>query len=420
MSMRTILKVGILIIVLCAAAFAVDGVPPSSGENSEMATNVCNCPGFCDLDRVGGLTPVDVVYIVNFVYRQLDARPPLIDCSTENGDWDCSGDVNPVDVVYYVNYVYRRLGDGPCDPCTEIDPFIEVTSQTSYHITNSVVVDNTDMTLSKLIVMIPLPQTNNYQIVSNMTHAGATVLGIPETDDIYARWTNTGLALPSPGESWTFTTEFDITLNALHVNLDQITTIYPYNTASDIYQWYTGSSGVYVDPDNATIQAIGDVIWAQSTDILDYAERCYNFVATAYSYLNPNTGLHPVATLLAWGGGDCGNLSSIYISLLRYKDIPSRHIVTIRPNNTYHVWADFYMEGYGWIPVDVTYKMSYPSDDFFGEYDGNGIVVVKEVYVLLEREAGDTYNSVLLQGFDWWLWGSGSTITADHVVTSVP
>jgi len=420
MYLRTIFKVSIAILALSTVTFAVDGIQPSPGDNLVIADNVCDCDGFCDLDGRVGLNPVDVVYIVNYVYRNLDGRPRLPDCPGDNGDWDFDGNVNPVDVVYYVNYVYRALGEGPADPCTMIEPFIEVTSQTSYHITNSVVVDNSDYDLTRLIVLIPLPQTNNYQIVSNMTHAGATVLGIPETDDFYARWTNTGLALPRPGESWWFTTEFDITLNALHVNLDQITTIYPYNTTSDIYQWYTGSSGVYVDPDNPTIQAIGDIIWSYSADVLDYAERCYDFVASTYSYLNPNTGLHPVATLLSWGGGDCGNLSSIYISLLRHKDIPSRHVVTIRPDNTYHVWADFYMEGYGWIPVDVTYKMSYPSGDFFGDYDGNGIVVVKEVYVLLEREAGDTYNCVLLQGFDWWLWGSGSTITADHVVTSIP
>ncbi|MFC1475844.1 transglutaminase family protein [Candidatus Zixiibacteriota bacterium] len=419
MFLRTIFKIGFVVIVLCTVAFAVDGVQPSSGGNLGMANSVCNCRGFCDMDGEEELTPVDVSYIVNFVYRGLDARPRLPDCPEENGDWDCGGSVDPIDVSYYVNYVYRQQGTGPCDPCVPL-PFIEVTSQTSYHITRDVVVNNTDVTLSKLIVMIPLPQTNNYQTVSNLTAVGATVLGIPETDDLYARWINTELALPPPGESWTFPTTFDVTLNALHVNLDQITTIFPYNTSSDLYQWYTGSSGDYVDPDNATIQAIGTIIWSQSTDILDYAERCYEFVASAYSYLNPNTGLHPLATILSWGGGDCGNLSSIYISLLRYKDIPSRHVVTIRPDNTHHVWADFYMEGYGWIPVDVTYKMSYPSSNFFGEYDGNGIVVTKEVHLLLELQPADPVYVGLLQGFAWWWWGSGTTITADHVMTSVP
>jgi len=76
-----------------------------------------DCTDFCDLNLDGNLNPLDVSYIVNFVYRQLDARAAIERCPRGNGDWDCSGQVNPVDVAYFVNYVYKSLGDGPCDPC---------------------------------------------------------------------------------------------------------------------------------------------------------------------------------------------------------------------------------------------------------------------------------------------------------------
>lgn len=80
----------------------------------------CVCAGvFCDMDGVNALTPIDVAYIVNYVFKSLDARPALANCPGKNGDWDCDDSVDPVDVALYVNYVYRRLGDGPCDPCTE-------------------------------------------------------------------------------------------------------------------------------------------------------------------------------------------------------------------------------------------------------------------------------------------------------------
>jgi len=65
----------------------------------------------------GNINPVDVVYIVNYVYKNLDARPVLPNCPGNNGDWNCDGNVNPVDVVWYVNYVYKNSGIGPCDPC---------------------------------------------------------------------------------------------------------------------------------------------------------------------------------------------------------------------------------------------------------------------------------------------------------------
>jgi len=82
----------------------------------------CECIGHCDMDGEGDISPVDVVYIANHVYRQLDARPEYPDCPGENGDWNCDGSVNPVDVVWYVNYVYKVSGMGPCDPC-DCDPY---------------------------------------------------------------------------------------------------------------------------------------------------------------------------------------------------------------------------------------------------------------------------------------------------------
>jgi len=89
------------------------------GDNVGDACDDCICSDFCNMDGASGLSPTDVVYIVNFVYKQLDARPELTNCPTGNGDWNCGDAVNPVDVVYYVNFVYKNVGGGPCDPCLE-------------------------------------------------------------------------------------------------------------------------------------------------------------------------------------------------------------------------------------------------------------------------------------------------------------
>jgi hypothetical protein len=58
------------------------------------------------------------VYMVNYVYKNQDLRVPPPDCPYEPGDVDCSDTVNPVDAVYYVNYVYKNITPWPCgDPC---------------------------------------------------------------------------------------------------------------------------------------------------------------------------------------------------------------------------------------------------------------------------------------------------------------
>ena len=60
---------------------------------------------------------MDVVIIVNFVYRSLDNRQPLPSCPRGNGDRNCDGGVNPIDVVQYVNRVYKGSAQSPCAPC---------------------------------------------------------------------------------------------------------------------------------------------------------------------------------------------------------------------------------------------------------------------------------------------------------------
>jgi hypothetical protein len=292
--------------------------------------------------------------------------------------------------------------------------------QNSYHVINKVVVNNSDNQLTKLAFILPLAQSNPYQTVTHVNYHNGEKLDIPGSDDCYIRWIFTD-HLPGMNQSKETYYEFDVTLNAVNIDFSKITTIYPYSKTSDIFRWYTGASGEYVDPKNHLISRVGDSIWSQSIDVLDYARRSYEWVASHYQYLNPYTGLHTLQDILNAGGGDCGNLTSIYVSLLRNKEIPARHIVTVRPDGVYHVWADFYLEKYGWVPVDVTYKNSNPKGDFFGKYDGSGIVMTKNVWLPVDKGNGETYYADILQSYTLWMWTNnigGSRLTSSHNVLS--
>jgi len=82
-----------------------------------VVDNICECSDFCDLNLDGAINPIDVVYMVNYVYLGTDLRLQISTCPGDNGDWTCDGSVNPVDVVFYVSHVYLGIGSGPCDPC---------------------------------------------------------------------------------------------------------------------------------------------------------------------------------------------------------------------------------------------------------------------------------------------------------------
>lgn len=78
----------------------------------------CDCGVWGDVNDDGEINPVDVVYMVNFVYKNDDRRIQPPDCPYEAGDVNCDDEVNPIDVVRYVNYVYKNITPWPCgDPC---------------------------------------------------------------------------------------------------------------------------------------------------------------------------------------------------------------------------------------------------------------------------------------------------------------
>ncbi len=75
----------------------------------------CDCGIAGDVDCNAISNPVDVAYLVNFVYLAQDALCAKLICPYHTGDMDCDGVTSPLDVVYLVNAVYLQqnaLGDG--------------------------------------------------------------------------------------------------------------------------------------------------------------------------------------------------------------------------------------------------------------------------------------------------------------------
>ncbi|MFC1476147.1 SBBP repeat-containing protein [Candidatus Zixiibacteriota bacterium] len=81
-------------------------------------TNSCYCGVKGDMDNSGNADPLDVTYLVQYVYLAQDGRvyPVGWNCPYDLGDMNCDGSVDPLDVTYLVNYVYLSL-DAICDGC---------------------------------------------------------------------------------------------------------------------------------------------------------------------------------------------------------------------------------------------------------------------------------------------------------------
>jgi len=95
-----------------------------------------------------------------------------------------------------------------------------------------------------------------------------------------------------------------------------------------------------------------------------------------------------------WGNGDalyacdsrqgnCTDIHSLFIGMARSLGIPSRFIMgfplpedkTEAAITGYHCWAEFYLDGQGWVPVDISEAIKHPEkkEYFFGHLDSHRV-----------------------------------------------
>jgi len=122
----------------------------------------------------------------------------------------------------------------------------------------------------------------------------------------------------------------------------------------------------------------------RSTD-LERARALYEYVFRTMKYDKSGTGWGRGDTLWACDSkrGNCTDFHSLFISMARSQKIPSRYemgfsIPTDKHSGEvagYHCWADFYLSGTGWVPVDISEAWKHPEkhDYFFGAHDVNRV-----------------------------------------------
>ncbi len=149
------------------------------------------------------------------------------------------------------------------------------------------------------------------------------------------------------------------------------------------------SLAAYLAPDrlvpiDGRIKTLADENTRGKQGTVEKARALYDFVFNTVRYDKSGTG---------WGRGDslwvcdakhgnCTDFHSLFISLARAEGIPARFEIGFPiPTGAegtipgYHCWAEFYANGVGWVPVDISEAWKDPKkrEYFFGSLDANRV-----------------------------------------------
>lgn len=215
-------------------------------------------------------------------------------------------------------------------------------------------------TIGDLKLFVPLirnESARHYVVLSNISSsAGQPVIIKDGSENIYAYWDS-------------------VALNArqsLRVNISyyllSFDTTYLINSSSP--ENYDKSSGLYrkytqpeplIESDDPEIVSEAQSITTSSNTTFGKISKIYNFVIShmRYAVQDEERG---ALWALENKTGDCSEYSYLFVALCRAIGIPARiqagfaFYSTTETTEDGHMWAEYCLENYGWVPVDATWR----------------------------------------------------------------
>ena len=303
-------------------------------------------------------------------------------------------------------------------PATKPEDIFTRTKISQGHVTNGVKLKYSGTQFTRIYSVLPIPVSNNYQDIASLEASGCTRASCPDGVNSYFWKDVQSSSIPASGE-FVISESFDATVYKVTVDFSKIKDIQPYDkTSQECVKYLERDDAGLIDPTNAKIASTANTLWDEAHgDIIEYARKCFVWTHSNMKYGNMNTGLHPISELMTTMTGDCGNYTSVFVSLLRAKGIPARHVVMVHGKlDEFHVRAEFFIPGYGWIPADPTW-----GGDNFGVFDGDYIVMAKGIGTIVRGPDGNDFQTALLQTFCYWYWFSseGTSISFTHSCTGL-
>ena len=137
------------------------------------------------------------------------------------------------------------------------------------------------------------------------------------------------------------------------------------------------------------------------------ARRLYDHIVRSVTYDKSGEGWGRGDALYACNirAGNCTDFHSLFISEARALGIPARFVMGLPlPERMsegsiggYHCWAEFYVEGRGWAPVDASEASKFPEkkEAFFGGLDANRVAFTVGRDIRIPQASAGPLNYVI-------------------------
>lgn len=280
-------------------------------------------------------------------------------------------------------------------------------SERSFQFNYEMIIESTDG--NKLEIWIPVPQSNQVQTISNLTF---DTNGLPFTVKKEDTHHNKYLYIKEDlgtNKSMQISMQFEVQRyehgNEYFKNVNPENYLGEYrmvptgaffssiiaenqltkNKVKDIYNFVL--SGMHYGKPKHINDVYYNEPWLKPDETYGHKQVSRDEVVHLFQKANRENGEYTFGkgnSLYACdiGVGNCTDYHSYFMSLGRTLEIPVRfHMGFSIPKKAegsiggYHCWADYYLEGVGWVPVDISEadKDSTKTDYYFGTLDQNRV-----------------------------------------------